>query len=301
MKLLSTSLPKALHQGHLLIGDIKLECAVLDNGLRVLTANSILKAFGSSAIEINSKLEVLYTKLPIYLAKNNLDTYITQYFIYKYKPITYLYNKQKKIAYDADILPKLCDLYLKARRNGNLHTTQVKLAIRSEILLSALAQVGVSTLVDEATGYQFDRKHEALRILLFNYIPVEFQKLLELISDNFYSELDWFYFNSLSKSKSIKRPQVYARFIKKYIFEETESEYIKKYFSLAISTANIDCKTKLLYWLSREGQSLLLYKIHVVEELIKKFPNIKSFRIAMSKQKHIISTNYNYDLYRMIG
>lgn len=44
------------------------------------------------------------------------------------------------------------------------------IADQCKILSSALAKVGIVALVDEATGYQFDRKHDAVRVLLIQYI-----------------------------------------------------------------------------------------------------------------------------------
>lgn len=293
-------MPKALHQGQLRIGDIKLDCAVLNNGMRVLTATSIYEAFGSSPIEINSRLEVEEIKLPLYFASKNLQSYINQDIISKLTPITYLDNKQEKIAYIANLLPKLCELYLNARRGGHLYTTQVKHAIQSEILLSTLAQVGIMSLIDEATGYQHDRKHEALRILILEYIAVEFHKLLDSFPDSFFSELDWLYYNS--PTKSIKRPQIYAHFINKYIFEAIELGAFKSNLSIPNTASEGEYKTKFYHWLSREGKDMLLNKIYKVQELMEMFSNIKSFKMAVAKQKLILFAPYYFDdENRMIG
>lgn len=289
-----------MHQGQLPIGDIRLGCAVLNNGMRVLTATSIYEAFGTSPIEINSRLEIEDIKLPLFFASKNLQSYINQDIISRFTPIAYLDNKQKKIAYIANLLPKLCELYLNARRSGDLYTTQVKLAIQSEILLSTLAQVGITSLIDEATGYQHDRKHEALRILMSKYIAVEFHKLLDAFPDSFFSELDWLYYNS--PTKSIKRPQIYARFINKYIFEAIELGVVKSNLGMTNTASEGEYKTKFYHWLSREGKDMFLNKIHKVQELMEMFSNIKSFKIAAAKQKLTLFTPYYFDdENRMIG
>lgn len=56
----------ALYKGTLPIGDVQLECAVLDNGVRVLTAKSIFDAFGRSRKGMNDRLEISGTKLPLF-------------------------------------------------------------------------------------------------------------------------------------------------------------------------------------------------------------------------------------------
>lgn len=58
----------------------------------------------------------------------------------------------------------MCEVYLSARRADDLVSSQEKLAYQAEVLLSALAQVGIDALVDEATGYQYDRKHDAFSL-----------------------------------------------------------------------------------------------------------------------------------------
>lgn len=67
-----TTLSKALYVGSLPIGDIELECAVLDDNSRILTATSIFTAFGRSRKGMNDRLEIAGTKLPPFVAAKNL-------------------------------------------------------------------------------------------------------------------------------------------------------------------------------------------------------------------------------------
>lgn len=70
----------------------------------------------------------------------------------------------------------MCQIYLDARRKDLLLQSQEKPAIQAEILLSSFAMVSIDALVDEATGYQHDRKHDVLRLLLSKYISEGLQK-----------------------------------------------------------------------------------------------------------------------------
>lgn len=198
-------------------------------------------------------------------------------------PIAYFEGKKKKIAYAASLLPKLCELYLTARRNGDLHYTQIKLVNRSEIILSTLAQVGITSLIDEATGYQHDRKHEALRILLSKYIAVDFNKMLDFFPDSFFSELDWLY--SINPKRVIKRPQIYADFINKYILETLEAGFIKYNFNLTTKDAEEKYKVRFYQWISHEGKNILINKINKIQELMEIFSNIQSFKVAATKER----------------
>ncbi len=68
----------ALMSGPLPIADVDLECAVLDNEARVLSATSVFKAFKRSRKGMNTRLEIGGTQTPPFLAAKNLKPYITQ-------------------------------------------------------------------------------------------------------------------------------------------------------------------------------------------------------------------------------
>lgn len=290
-------IPLALYQGLLPIGDVELDCAVLDNGKRVLTAASIFTAFGRARKGMNSRLEINGTKIPPFLAAKNLEPYITQDIISRTTLINYRDGDKIRSGYDATLLPKMCELYLTARRGAGegsvLTSTQEKLAYQSEILLSALAQVGIEALVDEATGFQHDRKHNALRLLLSKYITEGLQKWVLTFPDSFFSELDRLYKNE--KTTSSKRPQYYGNFINKYVYEPIEHGYVKE----KLNKLNIDesgkRKARFHQWLSSEGKTILVHQIGRVQGLMEIFENVDEFNKAAKKQKQISIAPYLFD------
>lgn len=80
--------------------------------------------------------------------------------------LIYLDGRNVVRGYDADLLPAVCDIWLKAREQGLLQTQQLDKAKKAEILMRALAHVGITALVDEATGYQEIRDKIALQKIL---------------------------------------------------------------------------------------------------------------------------------------
>ncbi len=60
----------------------------------------------------------------------------------------------------------LCKVYLDARENKVLKTQQLPLARASEILLLGLSNIGITALIDEATGYQYEREKNELQKIL---------------------------------------------------------------------------------------------------------------------------------------
>lgn len=173
-------LPKALYKGVLPIAGSDLDCVVLNDGRRIITATAIFDAFDRARKGMNDRLEINGTKIPPFLAAKNLEPYVTKDVLERTKLIEYQDGTSKKTGYVATLIPKMCEVYLSARRNNDLIATQQKLAIKAELLLSALAQVGIDALVDEATGYQYDRKHDALRILLNQYVAEGMQKWMKM-------------------------------------------------------------------------------------------------------------------------
>lgn len=286
-------LPRALYQGVLPIGDIELECAVLDNGVRVLTATSIFTAFGRSRKGMNSRLEIEGTKLPPFLAAKNLEPFINQIVIDRTKQVKYLDGKQEKTGYVASLLPAMCEVYLSARRNTALVASQQKLAEQSEVLLSALAQVGIDALVDEATGYQLDRKHDALRMLLSKYIAEGLQKWMYTFPDSFFVELDKLYGNQQTTSKN--RPQYYGHFINRYVYEPIEHGYVKSKLDELNIKEDGKRKARFHQWLSGDGRNMLIHQIGRVQGLMETCTTIERFKTVSAKQKQISIAPYLFD------
>ncbi len=286
-------IPIALHQGILPIADVKLDCAVLNDGTRVLTATAVFEAFGRPR-RANSRLEIEGIKIPAFMDASNLKPYIDQDVMSRIKPIEYLDGKAVKTGYTASLLPKLCEVYLAARREGALkESNQGKLAIKAEIILTALAQVGIDALVDEATGYQYDRKHDALRLLLSKYIDEGLQKWLKTFPDDFFVELDRLYGNG--KTTSQKRPQYYGHFINKYIYDPIENGYVKNKLNELNIADDGKRKARFHQWLTDDGRTVLIHQIGRVQGLMEDCPNIDKFKTKAQKRKQVSIAPYLFE------
>lgn len=287
-------LPTALYSSKdLPIGDVVLECAVLDNGMRILTATSVFKVFGRSRKGANSRLEINGTKLPPFIAAKNLKNFINDDVIRWTTPIEYMDGSTKKTGYEANIIPKMCEVYLTARRNNALVESQQKLAITSEILLTSLAQVGIDALVDEATGFQHDRKYDALRLLLSKYIAEGLQNWLKTFRDDFFSELDRLYGNNPTSSR--KRPAYYGKFINKYIYEPLENGYVKEKLNELNILPNGKRKARFHQWLNSDGREMLINQIGRTQGLMETCSNIESFKRKAAKRKMVSIAPFLFD------
>jgi hypothetical protein len=106
------------------------------------------------------------------------------------RPIKFITSSRSSaLGFRAEILPKVCDVYLRAREAGVLPTNQQHIAAKAEILVRALAHVGIVALVDEATGFQDARARDALARILEAFVAKELRKWVSTFPPEYYKEL----------------------------------------------------------------------------------------------------------------
>lgn len=180
---------KATHQGKVLIGEKELNCAVLEDGTRILSRTAIFKAFGRTQ-RGRKKDEIRQLNMPSFIDAKNLQPFISEDLMGKLIPIKYQTKTGSEAdGYKAEILPLLCDVYLQARQQNGLTPQQMPLAFASEILVRSLSKIGILALVDEATGYQYDRERDELQKILAAYIRKELLPWTKRFPDEFYKEM----------------------------------------------------------------------------------------------------------------
>ena len=155
-----------------MLGKTSIACAVLSNGRRIITQTALFDAF-----ERPRKGEKRLEGLPSIVGAKNLLPFVTDELREKAQPVHY-YQQNGKVTsgYDAELIPLVCELYLLANEEGVLLESQYKMIVQASILIRALAKVGITALIDEATGYQYDRENNALQVILEAYIAEEFLK-----------------------------------------------------------------------------------------------------------------------------
>lgn len=283
----------ALLSGPLPIGDVDLECAVLDDETRVLSATSIFKAFKRPRQGVNTRLEIAGNLIPPFLAAKNLEPYINQDVIARTKLIKYKDGNAIKSGYNSELLAEMCNVYLSARRDGALVGSQLKLVDQAEILQSAFAKLGIAAIIDEATGYQKVRSNDALRILLARYVAEGVRKWIKTFPDSFFSQLDRLYGNEKTTSKN--RPIYYGRFINKYIYEPIENGYVKAQLDKLNITDEGVRKARFHQWLTDQGRDTLIRQLGRVEGRMEIAPNIEEFKRLEEKQKTITIAPYLFN------
>jgi len=188
------SMPQAEYTGILKLGDVEFPCAVLSDGTRVLTETDFMDGMGmyrSGALSVRREQDAAGAQVPLYLAFKNLIPYINMH-LGDVHELILKYKTQKGLTahgIKADLIPKICDVWIDAQEDGVLGTRQEHVANNAKLMMRALAHVGIIALVDEATGYQEIRDRNALQIILDKYLTDEWAKWTKTFPDDFYKNL----------------------------------------------------------------------------------------------------------------
>ena len=172
------------------IGDISIPCYVLDDERRVFTMMGMVNTLnmtrgGGEGGEGGNRLARFITgkALSPFISAGVREAILN--------PIQFKIPGNPQVAYghEATVLADLCDAVLAARKSGKLMVHQQHIAIQCEVLVRAFARVGIIALVDEATGYQYERSRNALETILEAFILDELGKWAKRFPDDFYEEL----------------------------------------------------------------------------------------------------------------
>ena len=208
----------------LVIGDIKIPCYVLEGETRVISQGGFLKAIGRAekAKGGQGATKRGSTTLPSFLAAKNLLPFIPEDLVGATTPIPFRLTDNgdspvSGFGYRAILLPKVCEVYLAARTAGKLLPRQQHIAARAEILIRALAAVGIVALIDEATGYERIRAERALATILEKFIAKEFRPWTRTFPFEFYQQIfrlrDWG-----SPAEGVQRPSVIGHYTNDFVY-----------------------------------------------------------------------------------
>lgn len=215
-------IPKALYTGTVTIGTSKLPCAVLDDGTRVLSQGGFLLAIGRSRTPKGGTgvLKGGVDKTPSFLAARNLKSLLTDELVVSTTPVEYTdESDQSAFGFRAEALPRVCAFFADALEKKLLRPNQLHIGVACKLLNEAFADIGIIALVDEATGYQRVRSHDALQKILEAYISPEFLPWQRRFPPSFYEQM--FRLNSWEYNPpSVKRPILVGKLTEKIVYKK---------------------------------------------------------------------------------
>jgi hypothetical protein len=216
-------LPRALWWGDLMLGDEAASCFVLDDGRRVISrtgATDVLTGRkGGGNLESYIQVESLAGYLPPDLDDQWIDFEIPE-----------VTNKRTR-GISAETFLDLCTAYVRARDDGaRLTPRQGEIAVKAGMVLAASAKVGLIALIDEATGYQYERAQDALQMKLRLYLEEEMRQWEKTFPDEL-----WQQFARLTHREGegaiTKRPKYWGKLVMELIYgylDPDVAEWLRK-------------------------------------------------------------------------
>nr|DAG88123.1 MAG TPA: P63C domain protein [Herelleviridae sp.] len=201
-------------KGELKLGDFSIPCYVLENGTRVISGRGIQQSLKivenkNSGTKIGLILNNLTLKPFIF---RNLDPA-------HFEPLECYDGVLKINGYEATVLVDICDGMLEARKHIELTDRQKIIADQCEVLVRSFAKVGIISLVDEATSYQYDRERFELQKILNAYISDEILKWQLTFTDDFYKNIYRLWGLPFVPKYIRNKPSFIGKLTSKYIYE----------------------------------------------------------------------------------
>lgn len=263
----------ATHQGKLNIGTKEIDCAVLADGTRVILSQGFLKALGRPW-----KGSYKRTELPNFIDGKNLIPFISNDLRDVLTPVLYKDIRGVNVrGYKAQLLPMVCDVYLKAREENALASRQEPIAKQAELIMRALAHIGIIALVDEVTGYQEIRDKKALQKILDKYLLAEYAKWAKRFPDEFYQLMfelkswEW-------KGMKVNRPSVVGKYTNDIVYDRLAPGVLAELKKRNPPNESGRRKSKHHQWLTEDiGHPALQQHLHTIIAFMKASSNWSTF------------------------
>ena len=208
--------PFAKYQGVLKLGNNDVECYVADTGQRLISQGSTVKAIAN----------VSSSSLADYIGVTALKPFIDADLVRaELIELTIPGTQYKARCLESNKFLDVCHAYVAALSADVLTTDrQREIAIRCSILLSACAKVGLDALIDEATGYQYERREDELQIKLRLYIAEELRAWEKTFPDELWEEFG----RLTSWSTPLKsRPKWWGKLVIELIYDTLDPDVAK--------------------------------------------------------------------------
>ena len=220
-------IPRATHWGELEIGDSSLPCYVLDTGERVFSLKGVV--VGLIGTEGGQLAEYIKVKaLKPYLSEELTPAEDGHIPVLKNFDTGGEGFTKFALGLPVEKFIDLCSAYSAAAEQGELTERQKQIAIKANSFIRACAKVGIVSLVDEATGYQYERAQDALKFKLKLFLEEEVRKWEKTFPDQL-----WIEFGRLTKWQGpvSQRPKYWGKLVMELVYgylDPDVADWLKK-------------------------------------------------------------------------
>lgn len=277
------SIPRPSYTGSLSIMERSIPCAVYEDKDGVVH-RYIVQREVVGLITGNKK-----GGLDRYLAAKNLQPYVPKKFLGKSldQAATILNIDGKKAhCYEGDDIVDILYMYIDARtaeRSNKgvqpvkiLLPSQEKLADQAEIIVKSLAKVGITGLIDEATGYQYFREKDALQAYLGKVIRKELAAWVQRFPNEFFEQVarlrGW-----TIKTKG-RYPSVVGKYITDLVYSRLGPGILDELKKLNPKAESGNRKSKHHQWLTDDvGHPMLAQHLYALITLMRGYDSWDEF------------------------
>lgn len=219
--------PKATHEGPLELGGVEIDCAVLDDGSRVLSRAGFVRAIGRKGKVKGGEAYSPESKLPVFLGADNLKSFISSELTRNSNPVHYKRLRGgMAMGYQAELLAAVCEVFLTARAAGALRENQLHIATQCELLMRGFARVGITALVDEATGFQYDRPRKELEQQLSKFLSESLRRWVRTFPAEYFKHLCRL--RGVELRPDMKLPQYFGKLTNNLVYRRLAPGLLRK-------------------------------------------------------------------------
>lgn len=194
--------------------EVGIACYVLSDGRRMISRTGatdfLTRGKGGGNLESYTGIQALKRHIP-----SNLPGLMVEFVM------PGVVNKTVR-GMEAETFLEICRAYVDAWQAGDLQTeAQIAIAMRAAAFLGACAKVGVIALIDEATGYQYERPSDALQFKLKLFLAEEMRKWDKTFPDQL-----WEQFGRLTNwtGPLHSRPKYWGKLVMELIYNYLDPE-----------------------------------------------------------------------------
>lgn len=199
-------------------GNLEIQCYVLENGMRVLSGRGVQKALGSKSSS-GAWLSKFVNNGPLASAFSTGENSIADRIN---NPVKFTRNnaggsQAVTYGYEATLLIDICSAIIDANRTGEYNDAVI--VGQADIIIRAVAKVGIIALIDEATGYEKERNKamDGLQKFLASFIREEAAKWVKTFPDSFFEDI--YKMRGWTWANTTRRPGIVGGIIKDIVYE----------------------------------------------------------------------------------
>lgn len=193
------------------------------------------------------------------------------------------------LGYRAEILPMVCHVFEDAERAGKLLVVQKHVGEAARVISRSFSKLGIIALVDEATGFQYDRARDALAKILEKFIAKELRPWTRTFPLEFYEQIfrlkGWRF-----DPATMQGPRCLAQMTDDVVYNRLAPGVLKE---LREKNPVIDGrrKHKLFQWLTGEiGHPRLLAHLEGVKILMRESNSWEEFHTKLDRHYPVFGT-----------